>query len=201
MANNSKLELKVGVFVFIGLLIFSIFILSIKSIKSFASTYNLNVMFGFVNGVKVGAPVRFAGVDVGEVKDIDVYFDESQHKTRVNTLISIEKGVKVPVGSAVWINTLGLLGEKYVEIMPAANDSEFYQAGSSLAGKDPVAMHEVGELLQRVATGLDDMIGQMHTGEGTIGKLIYDSRLYEDIEEMFADLKKNPWKLLHKPKK
>ena len=37
-------------------------------------------------------------------------------------------------------------------------------------------------------------------GEGTVGKLFYDDSIYHNIEEMFGDLKKHPWKLLYRPK-
>ena len=47
---------------------------------------------------------------------------------------------------------------------------------------------------------LDSVLTDMHEGRGTIGKLFTDDRLYTDIEEMFADLKKHPWKLLYRPK-
>jgi len=201
MADKSRLELRVGLFVFIGLIILIIFILSIKGIKSFTSTYNLNIVFGFVNGVKIGAPVRLAGFDVGEVKDIKIFFDEDIKKMRVNILVGIKKGVNVPLDSTVWINTLGLLGEKYIEIMPGSNEVAFYRPGETIIGSDPVAMHEVGALLRKIAYGVDDIITQMQSGEGTLGKLIYDSRVYNDIEEMFGDLKKNPWKLLYKSRK
>jgi len=69
--GQSKLEMKVGIFVFIGLAILTTFILSMKDFKSMTVGYELNFIFNFANGVKIGAPVRFAGVDVGEIKEID----------------------------------------------------------------------------------------------------------------------------------
>ncbi|MDD5060575.1 MAG: MlaD family protein, partial [Candidatus Omnitrophica bacterium] len=68
--GKTKMELKVGVFVFIGMVILVIFLLSIGGFKTWSSGYRIKVKFGFVNGIKMGAPVRFAGVDVGEVKKI-----------------------------------------------------------------------------------------------------------------------------------
>ncbi|MBU1868969.1 MAG: MCE family protein, partial [Candidatus Omnitrophica bacterium] len=73
--GKSHLELKVGAFVFIGLLILSFFILSIGGVKTWSSGYKVDFVFGFVNGIKDGAPVRYAGVDVGAVQDIKIFFD------------------------------------------------------------------------------------------------------------------------------
>ncbi|MFC1805028.1 MlaD family protein [Candidatus Omnitrophota bacterium] len=115
--GKTKLELKVGVFVFAGIAILVIFVLSLGSFKTWASGYQVNFIFDFVNGVKRGAPVRFAGVEVGEVKEINFVF-EATNKLQVQIVTWIEHEVNIPVDSTVWVNTLGLLGEKYIEIMP-----------------------------------------------------------------------------------
>ena len=58
--GKTKLEMKVGIFVFIGLIILVVFVLSIGGVKTWSSGYKVNFIFNFVNGVKNGAPVRFA---------------------------------------------------------------------------------------------------------------------------------------------
>ena len=60
--GKTKLEMKVGIFVFIGLIILVTFILSIGGFKTWTSGYKVSFIFDFVNGVKLGAPVRFSGV-------------------------------------------------------------------------------------------------------------------------------------------
>ncbi|MCM8780322.1 MAG: MlaD family protein, partial [Candidatus Omnitrophica bacterium] len=110
--GKTKLELKVGIFVFVGLVILGVFVLLIGDIRTFTSGYKINISFEFVNGVKVGAPVRFAGVDVGEVKETRFIFLPQEAKTKVIVVAWIKNEVKVPSDSVVWVNTLGLLGEK-----------------------------------------------------------------------------------------
>jgi hypothetical protein len=53
--GKTKLELKVGLFVFIGLAILVVFVLSIGGFKTWSSGYRINLIFNFVNGVKIGA--------------------------------------------------------------------------------------------------------------------------------------------------
>ena len=65
--GKTKLELRLGIFVFIGLVIFTVFILTVGGIRTWASGYHVDFVFNFINGVRRGAPVRFSGVDVGEV--------------------------------------------------------------------------------------------------------------------------------------
>ena len=89
--GKTQLEMKVGTFVFIGLTILVIFILSIGGIKTWSSGYRINLIFNFVNGVKIGAPVRFAGVDVGEVKKIDLQFKSAENHANVCLEVWIRK--------------------------------------------------------------------------------------------------------------
>jgi phospholipid/cholesterol/gamma-HCH transport system substrate-binding protein len=197
--GKTKLELKVGVFVFFGLIILMVFVLSIGGFKTWSSGYRVKLVFNFINGVKIGAPVRFAGLDVGQVKQIKLIPIDGE-KTRVEITGWVKKEVKIPVDSTVWVNTLGLLGEKYVEIIPGTNAKELILPGQLLVGKDPVAMHEVGELAKRIVDDLDAVIVKIKRGEGTLGKLITDDTIYTEMESLVLDLKKHPWKLFWKGK-
>jgi phospholipid/cholesterol/gamma-HCH transport system substrate-binding protein len=217
--GKTKLELKVGIFVFGALVILVVFILLIGNFRTWTSGYRASVVFDFVNGVKVGAPVRFSGVDVGEVKKLSFIFDPQQNKTRVNIVCWMRKDAKIPLDSTVWVNTLGLLGEKYIEIMPGKDYSGLFGPGKTIVGQEPIAMHEVTQLAKNIATDVNqglkrinnkegtlgkliyddtlynEMAGIFKYKEGTIGKLIYSDELYRDLEALILDIKKHPWKL------
>lgn len=197
--GKTKMEFKVGVFVFIGIAILVIFVLSIGGFKTWSSGYNVKFGFEFINGVKIGAPIRFAGVDVGEVKKIGFIY-APQERAKVIVWGWIKKEILIPSDSTVWINTLGLLGEKYIEIMPGKNYQNFIPAGGELNGNTPIAMHEVGELAKDVVDSLDTIIDKINSGQGTIGKLINDDTLYMETESFLLDLKEHPWKLFWKNK-
>ncbi|MDD5432259.1 MAG: MlaD family protein [Candidatus Omnitrophica bacterium] len=198
--GKTKLELKVGIFVFVGLVLLSIFILSIGGFKTWANGYRVNFMFGFSNGVKVGAPVRFAGVDVGVVKNIRFFIIPEEKKTRVKIETWVKEKVKIPKDSTVWVNTLGLLGEKYIEIMPGKDYVNFLAANEELAGQDPISMQEVGALAMKVVTDADDTLLKINKGQGTIGKLLNDDTMYKEFEAFATDIRKHPWKLIWKTK-
>jgi phospholipid/cholesterol/gamma-HCH transport system substrate-binding protein len=198
--GKSRLELKVGIFVFVGLVILVTLVLLIGDFKTWTSGYKVNFIFNFTNGVKIGAPVRFAGVDVGEVKDIKFIFAPQENKTKVQIIGWIKKEIKVPLDSTIWVNTLGLLGEKYIEIMPGEDYKNFLNEGQVLTGNDPVAMHEVAELAKKIASDLDESIVKIKNKEGTIGKLLYDDAIYKELEALIIDIRKHPWKLFWKTK-
>ena len=198
--GKTKLELKVGVFVFIGLIILVTFVLSIGGFKTWASGYKINFIFSFVNGAKLGAPVRFAGVDVGEVKDIKFFYVPGECKTKVQMVCWVKKQIKIPLDSTIWVNTLGLLGEKYIEIMPGKDYSQCLLPNHSLDGIDPIPMHEVFRLGKKIAENLDESMVKIMNGEGTIGKLLYDDTVYNELEALVTDVRKYPWKLFWKTK-
>src|SRR3989338_7443724 len=113
-------EIKVGLFVFIAFVLLAVMIFSISDFYTSQAqyTYPLRIRFSFVNGIDDGAPVRLAGVQVGEVREIRVYRDEANQRTQVELGVRVSRDAMLEDDSTASINTLGLLGEKYVEIMP-----------------------------------------------------------------------------------
>ncbi len=219
--GKSRLEFKVGIFVFAGLVVLMIFVLLIGDFKNLISAYKVNFQFNFINGVRVGAPVRFAGVDIGQVKEINLLPSPQEHTTKIEIVGLVRKSIKIPVDSQVWVNTLGILGEKYIDVMPGKNYAEFVAENGTMVGNDPVAMHEFGELAKSIiqkldasiteikgvvgsvdslTKNLDDGITRIKNKEGTIGKLLYDDEIYNELEALISDIKLHPWKLFIKTK-
>jgi len=219
--GKSRLELKVGIFVFIGLVILLIFVLLIGDFKNVISTYRINFIFNFINGVRIGAPVRFAGVDVGEVKEIKFIYSPEDGKEKVCVVGRVRNGIKIPVDSSIWVNTLGLLGEKYIDVMPGKDYGNLLKDNQNIIGNDPFPMHEFGELAKSIAQkinksiqemedavgavktlteNLDDGISKIKNKEGTLGKLLYDDAIYNELDALIVDIRKHPWKLLFREK-
>lgn len=196
--GKTKQELKVGIFVFIALALLVVFVLAISDFKVLTSGYRVGFIFNFVNGVKIGAPVRYAGVDVGEVKDISLFCDVQGNKTKARIGCWVNKDIKIPQDSTIWVNTLGLLGEKYIEIMPGKDCLKHIEPNQELVGRDPIPMHEIAELAKRIADDLDEAIVKVKNKEGTVGKLLYDDTIYNELEAFAKEIRKYPWKLIWK---
>ena len=227
MFTRSNFELKVGIFIFIGIVILSVIIFSVGNFYSVKRGYTLDILFNFANGINVGAPVRYAGVEVGEVQDIEVYFDEEKKIPMVRLLVWVAQNTWINEDAKAAINTLGLLGEKYLEITPGTRETKLLKKGDTLRGQDPVSTEELARETKKTLAKIDTMIESINSivgdekvraslkstiynietistglkdGEGTIGRFITDDKLYKDIDEMILDIKKNPWKLLYRPK-
>ncbi|MFA5389383.1 MAG: MlaD family protein [Candidatus Omnitrophota bacterium] len=156
MFTRVNFELKVGIFIFIGMVILSVIIFSIGNFYSVKRGYNIDVVFSFANGIGVGAPVRYSGVEVGEVQEIKVYFDEKENKPLVKLTIWVSQNTWINENAKASINTLGLLGEKYLEISPGTRDTRLLQKGETLRGQDPVSTEEIArstkELIEKIST-------------------------------------------------
>jgi phospholipid/cholesterol/gamma-HCH transport system substrate-binding protein len=219
-------EIKVGIFFVGALLLFFIAIMSIREVSVFRNTYQIKVVFDFAEGLKSASPVRFCGVDVGEIQGLEIRQDGRGPEVYVNA--KILEGTKIPVNSRFFVNSLSLFGEKYLEIIPPESVSgEYIEKGAVVEGVDSAplfdvldathqAMNKVNDLItddqikgsvsdtldnfNSLAKELNGFIVDIRSEKGTIGKLFYDDSIYRNTNELLQDLKKNPWKLLYKPK-
>ncbi|MBL7157906.1 MAG: MCE family protein [Candidatus Omnitrophica bacterium] len=199
--EDKTFELKVGIFIALGILLFSIIVFSIGDVYLIKKGYHVNVVFNFANGLAESAPVRFAGVNVGQIDKIDLFFDENEKKTKVRVMAWVDSDdIKIPTDSDAVINTLGLLGEKYLEIFPGELSDDILTSEGTLIGHDPVPMELVTEKVQKLVDSMCVIMDGLKEGKGTVGKLLVDEQIYDDLEDFVADIKAHPWKLLHKPR-
>ncbi len=226
MTRESHLELKVGSFVLLGIAVLSFFVSSISNFSFVEKGWPFQAVFTFANGIKDAAPVRLAGIDVGIVKGIKVFTDPVDKHIKVRINLWVKEGVNIPADSSVFINQLGLLGEKYVEIFPGQS-TEFIKPNTDIFGKDPVPVERVTEQVNKLADkieqtidkvnnelmsqanrdavagalkGINELVARINRGEGTIGRLFVDDSIYRNLNELTQDLKLNPWKLLYRPR-
>jgi phospholipid/cholesterol/gamma-HCH transport system substrate-binding protein len=207
MSRESHLELKVGGFVFLALIGLSLFVLSVTDLSFTEKGRPMQMIFNFANGLKEAAPVRLAGVEAGLVKHIKVFVDtEEGKKTKVKVGVWLKEGIVIPMDSTVTINQLGLLGEKYIEIIPGRS-TDFFAENSSIIGKDPISVDKITEQVSHITEKLDvtlsdvnEILNSIKKGQGTVGKLLMDDSIYKNLDELTVDLKTNPWKLLYRPK-
>ena len=116
--RSYNFEVKVGLFVFLAIILLIVVLFSIGDFSLFKSGYTLTVYFNYVEGIEIGAPVRLAGVKIGEVKNINVLHKRASGETSVGLKIWVDSSSIIKSDSLVNINTLGLLGETYLEITP-----------------------------------------------------------------------------------
>src|SRR3989338_1097090 len=99
MTAKSRVELFVGVFIIIGLIILTAFVFFIRDLQIIKPGYRFDIAFGFANGLKIGAPTRFSGVDIGEIKSIKIFSDSKSKSTRVQVRVWVNKDAQIPFES------------------------------------------------------------------------------------------------------
>jgi phospholipid/cholesterol/gamma-HCH transport system substrate-binding protein len=201
MFTRSNFELKVGIFIFIGIVILSVIVFSIGNFYNIKRGYSLNVLFSFASGISVGAPVRYAGVEVGEVKDMQVYFDEKEDRPMVRLVVWVAQNTWINEDAKATINTLGLLGEKYLEIRPGTKEVKLLAQDDTLRGEDPISTEELTRETKETLSKIDNMVGSFNKIVGDEDVRTSFKNMVFNFEALSEDLRKHPWKLLFRSKK
>ncbi len=189
MIRNERIEMKVGLFMGIGLFVMFLIVFSVSDLHLLREAYEVEAVFDFVNGIKTSSPVRLAGVNVGEVSDINIFYDEAAGRTRVGVKMRVRKGIRIEKDAIVRVNTLGLLGEQYAEITPGTL-REFLSDGDVIEGRNPVNVGQQMEVIQEVAELVVSMVKDASEGKGTIGKLLVDDSLYVGLADVLGRISK-----------
>jgi len=133
------LELIVGFFVLIGILCLGYLSIKLGRLEALGSKqYIVYAEFGKVGGIKPGAVVEIAGVEVGKVKSLRL--DENY---QAMLELAINKDVKIQEDSIASIKTKGLIGEKYVQITAGGSDRLISQSGKIRETESAVDMEEL----------------------------------------------------------
>jgi phospholipid/cholesterol/gamma-HCH transport system substrate-binding protein len=185
--NIAWSQVKVGIFVVAALLFLAVAIIFMgRQTKLFTPKGELAVIMTDVLGLKVGAPVWLAGVDVGLVSRIR--FEHPRESNEVEVILEVDKEALKKIGpdSLITVKTRGLMGEKYVDITPSKTYAEVPTRrlyGAPVAKLEDV-MQKAGSAFDRLNTVVD----KMNRGEGTLGKFATDPKLYNNLVGLTAQL-------------
>jgi len=120
------------------------------------------IRFGYVGGLEKGAPVYYAGREVGKVTDLTV---ENGEERPVVITIEAPSDLAVRADSKAFVDTLGMMGEKMVEISPGKKAQPILKPGSMIEGEDPIPMHEM-------MGNLHSLTGEMMTMSASLNPMI-----------------------------
>jgi len=195
MKTTSSQKLKIGLFTFVGLLVLIAAIFFIGNQKSlFSSTIKLSGKFKNVNGLQVGNNVRFAGINVGVVNDINIVND-----TTVQVVLTINDDVKkfIKKDAKMSIGSDGLMGDKLVVLMPGgANTTTMVNNGDQIGSVNPVDVDKIIAKFTKMADnagslidGLSQIVAKVNGGKGSIGRLLNNDKMAREMEKTVAQAK------------
>lgn len=185
MAQRKQLswtELRVGLFVLAGLFLLAIAIFYVTGAGFIGPKYRLYTYLPEVEGLQVGAPVRLDGVEIGNVEGIELTPQPVDPDHNIRLILRIDKRFqdKIRSDSTASLITEGLLGNRYVTIKRGLTGAVI-PANGEVPGKGGAAMTAMIENIRSLSDELTDMIQKVSQGQGTLGKLITDTSLYDRL--------------------
>ncbi len=197
--SHESTQVKVGIFVFSGVLIAMviIFLLGGKN-QLFERQYSLQASFQDISGLRVGAPVQLAGLRIGMVEKISLGEDLEEKKIWVSLAISKSFQNRIRADSVASITTQGLLGDKTVSISIGSPGNEILKNGEIIKSEERPSLFSIAEKggaimgnIDKAAKGVARLLEHVETGEGLLHTLIYeeeDKPVARDIAQMAREL-------------
>ena len=193
MNKDTGSNWKLGMFVIVGLLLFVITIYFVgKQQNLFGDTFHLKSKFKTVSGLKVGNNVRFSGINVGTISEIELINDSS---VVVSLLMEEDVQKYIKKDAMASIGSDGLMGDKVMTISPGTSSNETVKDNDYIKSKTAIEMED---LMKSVKTSVDnagiitaqlaEFTYNMNNGEGTLSKLMSDKEFANSLKKTLVNL-------------
>lgn len=194
--HTQKFKVRLGLFIAGGFALFLLAIFVIGKQKNlFNPVFKLTSTFYNVSGLQVGNNIRFSGINVGTVDNISIINDST---VRVDMLIKKEVIQFIKSDSKVAIGSEGLIGDRLLIISQGSSNSREAKEYQQLISSEPVETDAIMASLQVTAGNaeiislqLAEIMVKINSGNGTLGRLLQDSTIAENLNQTMANLKKS----------
>ena len=194
--HTQKFKIRLGLFIIGGLAIFVIAIFIIgKQEHLFDPVFKISTTFKNVSGLEAGSNVRYSGINVGTVDNIKIINDTT---VRVEMLIkrSVQQFIKDDCEAG--IGSAGVIGDRILVITQGGEDAPLVKDGAFIGSKEPVEADAIMVSTQITADNAAIITGQLaeimikiNSGNGTLGRLLQDSTIAENIDRTIINLRKS----------
>jgi phospholipid/cholesterol/gamma-HCH transport system substrate-binding protein len=177
-------ELKIGIVAVAAIVLAVMIIVAVGGVGGslLASRYELSTKFPDVKGLKSGAVVRVAGVEVGKVTEID--FSGAEVQVRLEVLEEMQQ--RITTESRASIGSLSLLGEPVIDVSPASTGTPLKDGDFIAAERAPGQLADVAEGATQTLEQVTGLLREIRAGKGNVGKLFTDEQLYREINAFIA---------------
>lgn len=189
-------KVRLGIFLVIGIILFlaAIFIIG-KQKNMFNPVFKLTSTFYNVSGLQVGNNIRFLGINVGTVDKISIISDSS---VRVDMIIKSEVKPFIKTDSKVSIGSEGIIGDRIIIISQGSNAGPSITKGQELESLEPIETDAIIASLQVTAGNaevisneLAELMVNINNGKGTLGRLIQDETIADNLSQTMVNIKKS----------
>jgi phospholipid/cholesterol/gamma-HCH transport system substrate-binding protein len=171
-------QLKIGILAVASMILVTILVLALGGQGGFSwQQYTLKTTFPDVKGLKVGAVVRLAGVEVGKVTAVDFAGADVQVTLGVNE----EMQSRITDKSRAMLGSLSLLGEPVVDITASTEGTPLKDGDVIPAERTPGQITDVAESANESLVQATALLKEIRGGRGTVGKLFTEDNLYREL--------------------
>jgi phospholipid/cholesterol/gamma-HCH transport system substrate-binding protein len=188
-------KLKVGLLITLTLIILLFTVFFSGGIERFLSpTIEIKAEIKNVKGLRTGSPVWLSGIEIGSVKKIELH---PEHGTIVTMLLKKDSSQFIKKDSTATVQTIGLLGDKYIEIEPGSTNSPPVSAGDIIKGIEQIEIKDIVKAGSEALSKITEFTGELEgflkrleksTKGITNSKFFTDPNLYNNLEEASSNL-------------
>lgn len=198
-------QLRVGIFVLFGLGVLAFLILNASGdFNPFEKKFRLRAHFAAADGLREAAEVQLAGVNIGKVERVNLLPPDSPNTAKIEAVLLVSEKLdgrliseRIRADSTAQLTAVSLLAnDKLINITPGSNRAAAIAENDVLNSTSPMSittLAETGnELLQqinRLAVPTGELLGKANRGEGTLGKIVNDESLYNNLDATVGETK------------
>lgn len=167
-------EIKAGIFIFIGFITLVGFLFILGNLQSyFKPKKEIQILFDNSIGLEVGTTVRYAGLEIGSIKSIDLVAPtEGRGPDKIRVLSEVDPSIIIKKNAIAMIKTEGLMGGFYIDIRPGLGESTQLAEGEDLRGQDSFEIAKVGDMAEEVVIEIKRFTDLASTLVGDAGKTL-----------------------------
>lgn len=178
--RDVTIEIMVGLFMFVVLVALGIFTIVLSKENLLRKSYTYEFVFSEIGGLREGDNVFLRGMNVGRVKQTDLQDNHVCVYVTLDMPLHLRRGYQIDVVDS------SMLGGKNLKIYEGSEDEPELGENVTILGSKPVDM--IAELGNAVGE-LQDAIRSVNAGEGTLGKLLKDDAVYDNMARITEDFK------------
>ncbi|MEX0980929.1 MAG: MlaD family protein, partial [Bacteroidales bacterium] len=194
--HTPRYKARLGLFIVTGTAIFAIIIFIIgKQQNLFNPVFKITTSFYNISGLQVGNNIRFSGINVGVVDNIEIINDST---VKVDLVIRKDVQQFIKADSYASLGSEGIIGDRIVTITQGSANSPMAENGQRIMSTEPVEPDDIiksfktsAESVEIITMQLSEIMMNINSGEGMLGRLIQDTAIAENVNLTIENFRKS----------